>query len=172
MLTRNLGYHYDDVIMGAMASQITSLTIVYSTVYSGEDKRKHEAPRHWPLCGEFTGDRWIPRTNGQWRGKCFHFPFDDVIMIESRIVLISFHVHCKLSKIPLESDDKNWITYFLLTDVPRIEGTTSAQIKSKYIFMHSKAIGRPVMCVQYHGEWSLLSKERLKSRKVCKYYCQ
>ena len=24
------------------------------------------------LCGEFTGDRWIPRTKGQWRGKCFH----------------------------------------------------------------------------------------------------
>ena len=27
-------YHYNDVIMGAIASQITSLTIVYSTVYS------------------------------------------------------------------------------------------------------------------------------------------
>ena len=24
------------------------------------------------LCGEFTGDRWIPRTNGQLRGNCFH----------------------------------------------------------------------------------------------------
>ena len=24
-----------------------------------------KAPRLWPLCGEFTGDRWIPRTNGQ-----------------------------------------------------------------------------------------------------------
>ena len=24
-----------------------------------------KAPRHWPLCGEFTGDRWIPRTKGQ-----------------------------------------------------------------------------------------------------------
>ena len=31
-----------------------------------------KAPRHWPMCGEFTGDRWIPRTKGQWRGKCFH----------------------------------------------------------------------------------------------------
>ena len=28
-------------------------------------KENKEAPRHWPLCGEFTGDRWIPRTNGQ-----------------------------------------------------------------------------------------------------------
>ena len=24
-----------------------------------------KAPRHWPLCGDFTGDRWIPRTKGQ-----------------------------------------------------------------------------------------------------------
>ena len=31
-----------------------------------------KALRHWRLCGEFTGDRWIPRTNGQYRGKCFH----------------------------------------------------------------------------------------------------
>ena len=29
--------------MGAMATQITSLTIVYSTVYSGADKRKHQS---------------------------------------------------------------------------------------------------------------------------------
>ena len=34
--------HYDDVIMGAIASQITSLTIVYSTVYSGSDQSKHQ----------------------------------------------------------------------------------------------------------------------------------
>ena len=31
-----------------------------------------KTPCHWPLCGEFTGDRWIPRTNGQLRRKCFH----------------------------------------------------------------------------------------------------
>ena len=35
--------HYSDVIIGMMASQITSLTIVYSTSYSGADQRKHES---------------------------------------------------------------------------------------------------------------------------------
>ena len=35
--------HYDDVIIGAKASQITSVTIVYSTVYSGADQRKHHS---------------------------------------------------------------------------------------------------------------------------------
>ena len=62
--------YYSDVIMGAMAYQITRLTIVYSTVNSGEDKKNIKAPRHWPLCGEFTGDRWIPGTNGQYRRRC------------------------------------------------------------------------------------------------------
>ena len=32
-----LKYHYTDVIMGTIRSKITSLTIVYSTVYSGAD---------------------------------------------------------------------------------------------------------------------------------------
>ena len=31
----------------------------------GRRSHKLKAPRHWPLCGEFTGDRWIHRTNGQ-----------------------------------------------------------------------------------------------------------
>ena len=35
-------------------------------------KENIKAPRHWPLCGEFTVDRWIPHTNGQLRRKCFH----------------------------------------------------------------------------------------------------
>ena len=28
-------------------------------------KENIKAPRHWPLCGEFTSGRWIPRQNGQ-----------------------------------------------------------------------------------------------------------
>ena len=36
----NTGSHYDDVIMGVIASQIISLTIVYSIVYSDADQRK------------------------------------------------------------------------------------------------------------------------------------
>ena len=58
----NVWTHYGDVIMGAMASQITSLTLtsVYSIVYSGADQRNIKAPCHWPLCEEITGDRWTP----------------------------------------------------------------------------------------------------------------
>ena len=51
MLIRTMGdivwvtlVHYKDVTMSAMASQITSLTIVYSTVYWGADQRKQQCP--------------------------------------------------------------------------------------------------------------------------------
>ena len=59
--------HYSGVIISAMASQITSLMSVNSTICSGADQRKQiiKALRHWPLWGEFIGGRWIPRTTGQ-----------------------------------------------------------------------------------------------------------
>ena len=42
-MTLNKCHHYNDVIMGTIASKITSLTIVYSTVYSDADQRKHQS---------------------------------------------------------------------------------------------------------------------------------
>ena len=42
-IKRLIAGHYSDVIMRTMASQITSLTIIYSTVYSGADQRKHQS---------------------------------------------------------------------------------------------------------------------------------
>ena len=39
----DITFHYNDVIMDTMAPQINSLTIVYSTVYSGADQRKHQS---------------------------------------------------------------------------------------------------------------------------------
>ena len=64
--------HYDDVIMSAIASQITSLTVVYSSVYWGADQRKHQSSALLAFVWGIHRDRWIPRTKGQLRGKCFH----------------------------------------------------------------------------------------------------
>ena len=58
--------------MGAVASQITSITIVHSTVYSDADQRKHQSSASLAFVRGIHRDRWIPRTNGQLRGKCFH----------------------------------------------------------------------------------------------------
>ena len=52
--------HYGDVIMGAIASQITSLTIVYSTVYSDADQRKHQSAASLAFVRGIHRDRWIP----------------------------------------------------------------------------------------------------------------
>ena len=64
--------HYDNVIMITLASQITSLTVVYSTVYSDADQRKHQSSASLAFVWGIHRDRWIPRTKGQLRGKCFH----------------------------------------------------------------------------------------------------
>ena len=48
------GWHLSDVIMSTIASQITSLTSFYSTVYSGADKKKTSKLRVTGLCaGKF-----------------------------------------------------------------------------------------------------------------------
>ena len=64
--------HYDDVIMTTIASQITSLTVVYSIVYSDADERKHQSSASLAFVWGIHRDRWIPRTKDQSRGKCFH----------------------------------------------------------------------------------------------------
>ena len=64
--------HYIDVIMTTMASQITSLTVVYLAVYSDADQRKHQSSASLAFVWGNHQDRWIPRTKGQLRGKCFH----------------------------------------------------------------------------------------------------
>ena len=61
---------YSDVIMNAMASQITCASMVRSTLCSGADTSS-SASLAWHWWGEFTGERWIPLTKGQQRGKCF-----------------------------------------------------------------------------------------------------
>ena len=70
--------HYSDVIMSAMASQITSLTIVYSTAYSGADQRKHQSSASLAFVRGIH--RWP--VNSPHKGPVMRemFSFDDVIM--------------------------------------------------------------------------------------------
>ena len=64
--------HNNDVIMTTMASQFTSLTVVYSPFYSDADQRIHQSSASLAFVWGIHRDRWIPRTKGQLRGKCFH----------------------------------------------------------------------------------------------------
>ena len=58
-------YHYSDAIMSARVSQITCVSIAYSTVFSGADQRKHQSSASLVFVRESTGDQWIPPTKGQ-----------------------------------------------------------------------------------------------------------
>ena len=58
--------------MTTVASQINSLMVVYSTIYSDADQRKHQSSASLAFVWGIHRDRWIPRTKGQLRGKCFH----------------------------------------------------------------------------------------------------
>ena len=64
--------HYADVIMIEMASQITSLAIVYSIVYSDADQRKHQSSASLAFVrGNHRGPVNSPRKWPVTR-KCFH----------------------------------------------------------------------------------------------------
>ena len=71
--------HYNDVIMGTMMSQITSLTIVYSAVYSGADQRKYQSSASLAFVREIH--RWPVNSPHKWPVTRKTFPFDDIIML-------------------------------------------------------------------------------------------
>ena len=76
--TKKTSYHYNDVIMDSMTSQITSLTIVYSAVYSDADQRKHQSSASLAFVrGIHRGPVNSPHKGPVTRKM---FPFDDVIM--------------------------------------------------------------------------------------------
>ena len=76
----SLKSHYSDIIMGTMASQITSRTIIYSTVYLGTDQRKHQSSASMAFVSGIH--RWPVNSPHRWTGTRKMFPFDDVIMWE------------------------------------------------------------------------------------------
>ena len=84
--------HCIDVIMTTMASQITSLTVVYSIVYSEADQRKHQSSSSLAFVWRIHRDRWIPRTKGQLRGKCFHLMTSSCT--HSKWELMLYWSHC------------------------------------------------------------------------------
>ena len=105
--------------MTTIASQITSITAVYSTVYSDADQRKHQSFASLAFVWGSHRDRWIPRTKGQLRGKCFHLmtsswkcheglPRDSgsapTYLLHGHTCIMSWH-RCLLSKVHYDCHD-------------------------------------------------------------------
>ena len=68
--------HYGDVIMGAIASQITSLAVVSSTVYSDADQRRHQSSVSLAFVRGIH--RWPGNSPHRWPVTRKMFPFDDM----------------------------------------------------------------------------------------------
>ena len=92
--------HSSDVIMSAMTSQITGVSIVYSNVCSSADQRRHQssaslafvgAIRRWPVNSESPPH---PNTHAH-KGPVTRtmFPFDDLIMTWISLTRNVFHLH-------------------------------------------------------------------------------
>ena len=79
-------YHYSDVIMDAMASRITSLTIIYIAVYSGANQRKYQSFASLAFVRGIH--RWP--VNSPHKGRKI-FPFDDVIMMTPHDTNLNHH---------------------------------------------------------------------------------
>ena len=132
-------FHHSYVIIGAMASQITRLTIVYTNVYSGLDQRKYLSSA---LLAFVQGiHRWPVNSPRKWPVTRKMFSFDDVIMydpIETLWVLacssvlynstIDVHTYIyiyvilfllmnNLGKMPLTNHDKISVTLYVIRKI-------------------------------------------------------
>ena len=87
--------HYSDVIMSVMASQITSVSIVCTTVCSGADQRKHQSSASQAFVRGIH--RWP--VNSAYKGQVTRkvFPFDDVIMWRS----VTHRSHLQVPNLPM-----------------------------------------------------------------------
>ena len=70
--------HYFDVVMGTIASLITRLTSVYSTIHSGADERIYQSSASLAFVRGFH--RRLVNSPHKWPVTRKMFPFDDVIM--------------------------------------------------------------------------------------------
>ena len=85
----NLVLHYCDVTMTMMASQITSLTVVYLIVYSDADQRKHQSAallafvrgiHRWPVNSRHKGPVTRKNVSIWWRRHDWLVSADLIIM--------------------------------------------------------------------------------------------
>ena len=119
--------HYNDVIMGAMAYQITSLSIVYSSVYLGAHQRKHQSSASLAFVrGIHRGPVNSPH---KWPVTRKMFPFDDVMIVsfhretqqlsrlitDNPIVYIVSTLHWPHRKLLNIPGAKGWIYIYIYT---------------------------------------------------------
>ena len=105
LISEVLWYHYGDVTMGTIASQINSLTIVYSTVYSDTDDRKRQSSA---LLAFVRGIHRGPvNSPHKWPVTRKMFPFDDVIIM-TRTISRDRETSRRSKRKAIRDENKRW----------------------------------------------------------------
>ena len=100
--------------MTTMASQITSLTVVYSTIYSDADQSKHQSSAS--LAFVWGIHRGPVNSPHKWPVKRKMYPVDDVIMF--RVPLFSYRCTLTHEK-PVQRDNGCWIPHMMVGRIGR-----------------------------------------------------
>ena len=115
--------------MSAMTSQVTTLTIVYSNVYSGADQRKHQSPASLAFV------RGIQRCQVNFPNKGsvtrIMSPFDDVIM---RICFVFYHDRCAVC----------YGLLYCITTVPESMRVVSRLQETRSVFIFQVIFANPI----------------------------
>ena len=95
--------HYNDVIMGAMSSQTPASWLFAQSFFLGADQRKHQSSASLAFV---RGIHRCP-VNSPHKGPVTRkmFPFDDVIMCHTLIIVNDMRVTCTRAKC-------RWLIYF------------------------------------------------------------
>ena len=138
--------------MSTMASKITGVSVVCSTVCSDADQRKPQSSVSLACVRGIH--RWIPLTKGQWRWKCFHLMTFIVFITQGmkRKELIFYFKICFY--------DANFATFrfrYQIVNLPWWQNgaiNMCITIASQYDLMHDDTTSLPNEC-------SLIDNERL-----------
>ena len=114
--TGRVDLHYSDVIMSAMALPITGITIVYRTVCSCADQRKHQSSASLDFVGWIH--RWLVNSPQKGPVTRERLPFDDVIMSGLPAVM---HFRgswgCLISVAPRQLLHKCWPSRYCIDEI-------------------------------------------------------
>ena len=83
--------------MTTMTSQITSLTIVYSTVYSDADQRKQQSSASLAFVWGIHWDRWIPAQRTSYAENVSIW-WRHHVVLRRNILTFELHIYSRLDK--------------------------------------------------------------------------
>ena len=129
-------FHYCDFLMGAATSHITSLTIVYSAVYSGTDQRKHQSSA---LLAFVRGIHRVP-VNSLHKGPVMRkmLPFDDVIISQDQHLFLGWNSDYELfvKWVPVSKYGKSSSKNVILHGLQLVAMEACGQVNLKFIVIH------------------------------------